>query len=245
MPHATNLSSQTQTSRMNPTFGFRWFAPEGIGSNAMFRINGKRIVLRSAISWGWWAPNGLFPTDEMARKEVLAAQSLGLNCLQFHRNIGHPNVLDEQDRLGLLRYEEPGTGSAVFPKGISDIRMAATDQTGLGGEPVTFDQKYEVEKILRMVRRDRIHPSLVVYCIVNEYNPTLTNPAAYWLFHQIREIDPSRTVVLHSGLDSRNELAMLPYSTPTIFLAENGSGYSGWWDQHTVGGQAYIRIICI
>jgi beta-galactosidase/beta-glucuronidase len=148
---------------MNPTFGFRWFAPEGIGSNAMFRINGKRIVLRSAISWGWWAPNGLFPTDEMARKEVLAAQSLGLNCLQFHRNIGHPNVLDEQDRLGLLRYEEPGTGSAVFPKGISDIRMAATDQTGLGGEPVTFDQKYEVEKILRMVRRDRSHPSLVVY----------------------------------------------------------------------------------
>ena len=32
------------------TFGFRWFAPEGIGGNALICLNGKRIVLRTAIS---------------------------------------------------------------------------------------------------------------------------------------------------------------------------------------------------
>jgi beta-galactosidase/beta-glucuronidase len=37
-------------SAMNVNFGFRWFSPEGIGTNALFRLNGRRIVLRSAIS---------------------------------------------------------------------------------------------------------------------------------------------------------------------------------------------------
>jgi hypothetical protein len=221
-------------SGMSVNFGFRWFTPEGIGSNALLRLNGRRIVLRSAISWGWWAPDGLFPNDAMAQKEVLAAQALGLNCIQFHRNLGHPNVLDQQDRLGLLRYQEPGNGEAIFGANFSTATVVPTDLSGNGGQPVTFDQQYEVEKILRMVRRDRSHPSLVVYCIQNEVNPALTNAYIWWLFHRIHEIDPSRTVVLHSGIGANNEVLMMPYSTN--FLYENGSGYSGWSDQHTVGG---------
>jgi beta-galactosidase len=39
----------------------------------------------------------------MAEREVSAAKAIGLNCLQFHRNIGKPAVLDIQDREGLLR----------------------------------------------------------------------------------------------------------------------------------------------
>ncbi len=221
-------------SGLRVNFGFRWFTPEGIGSNALLRLNGRRIVLRSAISWGWWAPNGLFPSDATAQKEVLAAQALGLNCIQFHRNLGHPNVLDQQDQLGLLRYQEPGNGQAIFGPNFSTAVVVPTDLTGDGGQPVTFDQKYEAEKILRMVRRDRSHPSLVVYCIQNEVEPALTNASIFWLFQRIREIDPSRTVVLHSGIGFHNEVLMLPYTTN--FLFENGSGYSGWWDQHTVGG---------
>jgi beta-galactosidase len=221
-------------SGMSVNFGFRWFAAEGIGSNALLRLNGRRIVLRSAISWGWWAPNGLFPSDDMARKEVTDAQALGLNCLQFHRNVGHPNVLDQQDQLGLLRYEEPGNGQAIFGPNFSSAVVVPTDLSGNGGLPLTFDQQYEAEKILRMVRRDRSHPSLVVYCIQNEVNPCLTNAYIWWLFQRIREIDPSRTVVLHSGVGANNEVMMPPYSTN--FLYENGSGYSGWSDQHTVGG---------
>jgi beta-galactosidase/beta-glucuronidase len=31
------------------TFGFRWFAPDNIGTDAILRLNGQRIVLRSAI----------------------------------------------------------------------------------------------------------------------------------------------------------------------------------------------------
>jgi hypothetical protein len=219
---------------VSANFGFRWFTPVGFGSNAMLQFNGRRIVLHSAISWGWWAPDGLFPTDAMAQKEVLAAQTLGLNCLQFHRNLGHPNVLNQQDQLGLLRYEEPGDGEAVFGTNISGADIAPTNFAGVGGAPVTFLQQYEADKILAMVKRDRSHPSLVVYDIQNEFQPCLTNASIFWLFQQIRQMDPSRTVVLHSGIGGNNEVCMLPYSTN--FLYDNGTGYSGWNDQHTVGG---------
>jgi hypothetical protein len=233
---ASAMISANTNSAMNVNFGFRWFTPVGIGTNAMLRLNGRRIVMRSAISWGWWAPNGLFPTDDMARKEVVAAQTLGLNCLNFHRNLGHQNVLDAQDQLGLLRYEEPGNGEAVFGANFSTSVVVPTDLTGNGGAPATFQQKYEADKILAMVKRDRSHPSLVIYNIQNEVNPSLSNPAIFWLFQQIRAIDPSRTVVLHSGITVWNQLLMLPYMTGNNFLYENGSGYSGWADNHTVGG---------
>ena len=35
-------------------------------------------------------------------------KKLGLNMLNFHRTIGHSNVLDYADELGLLYFEEPG-----------------------------------------------------------------------------------------------------------------------------------------
>mgnify|MGYP000019546178 CR=1 FL=1 len=41
-------------------FGFRWFEASGIGEDAVFRLNGKRIMLRSAISWSFLAGQWYF-----------------------------------------------------------------------------------------------------------------------------------------------------------------------------------------
>ena len=62
-------------------FGFRWFAPHGLGTDAVFRLNGDRIRLTSAISWGYWGLNGLWPSPDLAEKEVNQAKALGLNVL--------------------------------------------------------------------------------------------------------------------------------------------------------------------
>jgi hypothetical protein len=70
------------------TFGFRWFEPTGQGTDAMFRLNGKRIVLRTAISWGYWPINGIYPTEEMAEKQIRTAKAMGHNMLSFHRCVG-------------------------------------------------------------------------------------------------------------------------------------------------------------
>ena len=98
------LDSSEGTDTRTIAFGFRWFAPEGLGANALFRLNGRRIRIYTAISWGYWGLNGLFPVPELAEKEVTAAKALGLNCLNFHRNLAKEDVLRKHDELGLLRY---------------------------------------------------------------------------------------------------------------------------------------------
>ena len=53
------------------TFGFRWFEPTGIGKDAQLRLNGQRVMLLTAISWGYWPVGGLYATPEMAEKQNL------------------------------------------------------------------------------------------------------------------------------------------------------------------------------
>ena len=98
---ATQTLPGGETDVRSVTFGFRWYAPEGIGSNAIFRLNGRRIKLYTSISWGFWGHNGLFPTTELAEREVTQAKRLNLNCLNFHRNVGKEEVFRAHNRLGL------------------------------------------------------------------------------------------------------------------------------------------------
>jgi len=205
------------------TFGFRWFTPAGIGTNATLRLNGRRVRVFSAISWGFWGLNGLWPTPALAVKEVTQAKKLGLNCLNFHRNIGKAEVLDAQDRLGLLRYMEPGNGQMAI----------GSHKPGDRGEPSGSAETYMQEKILRMIRDARSHPSLVVYVVQNEANFDLKNPRVSALLRRMHREDPSRTIILKSGIATGGEAWMKPYDDAVYVDA--GDGYSGWWDSHTVG----------
>jgi beta-galactosidase len=228
--------------RKEKIFGFRYFDASGIGTDAILELNHQRIRLISAISWGFWGLNGLFPTPKLAEKEVKAAKQLGLNCLQFHRNIGKAEVLDEQDKLGLLRYMEPGGGFSALGK-VYDANIfgdktkndySHIDTSGKGGVPVTFAEKYMEDKIIMMIRDHRSHPSLIMYAIQNEMSPDLNNPRIFHLLKRMHQEDPSRIIVLHSGVPSEDQAWMRPWND-TIFY-DKGNGFSGWSDTHTVGG---------
>ncbi len=197
-------------------FGFRWFAPEGIGTNALFRLNGRRVRIYTAISWGYWALNGLFPTPELAEKEVLVAQQFHLNCLNFHRNLAKEEVLAIQDRRGLLRCMEPGGGMQAV---------------GRAGQPDGFAERYMQAKILGMIRANRSHPSVVEYILQNEGRPDLSNPNLERVLRMMHAADPSRSIVGCDGFASRSPQAwMEPYSDHLRNSAEGGAG--GWWDEH-------------
>ena len=200
-------------------FGFRWFAPEGIGSNAMFRLNGKRIVLRTAISWGFWPINGIFPTPELAERQIRDAKELGMNMLNFHRAIGQPLVLDKADELGLLYYQEPG---------------------GYKSADDAFSEALMREKVLRMVKRDRSHPSLVIFSLINERNqrqPFQPRERADML--AMHDLDPSRTITLSSswartpGAPEDIKAHMRPFDGEIHF--------TGWFDFHHAGGPEVWR----
>jgi hypothetical protein len=197
-------------------FGFRWFAPEGVGTNAMFRLNGRRVRIYTAISWGYWALNGLFPTPELAEKEVIVAQQLHLNCLNFHRDLAKEEVLAIQDRRGLLRCLEPGGGMQAV---------------GRAGQPDGFAERYMQAKIRGMIRAHRSHPSVVEYILQNEGRPDLSNPNLERILRMMHAEDPSRSIVGCDGFASRAPQAwMEPYSDHMRTSAEGGAG--GWWDEH-------------
>ena len=206
------------TDSARQTFGFRWFEPAGIGHDAVFRLNGKRIVMRTAISWGYWPVNGIFPTPELAEKQIRVVKEMGLNMLNFHRAIGQPIVLEKADELGLLYYEEPG-----------NYRSA-------GGDP--FAQALVREKLLRMVRRDRSHPSLVIYNMINEMGQA---PEAIVRVHErdLRDahaLDLSRAITRTSAwatgkdVDDPFKMHMRPFAD-RVYM-------NGWYDYHHAGGPA-------
>jgi beta-galactosidase len=208
--------------RMAQPFGFRWFAPEDVGKDAVFRLNGKRIVLRTAISWGFWPINGIYPTPELAEKQIRTAKELGLNMLNFHRAIGQPSVLDKADELGLLYFEEPGGY--------------------VSGDATPFAQALAREKLLRMVKRDRSHPSLVIYNMINEqwnsHGADKDKAVLDWHERDLRDahaVDPSRTVVHTSAWAGRVKMENDP-AKMHMRPFDDTVHWEGWFDYHRAGG---------
>jgi beta-galactosidase len=207
-------------------FGFRWFEVKDIDGDKQFYLNGKRIVLLTAISWGFWPVNGIAPSDELAKKQIMAAKKLGMNMLNFHRAIGNENVLNYADELGLLYFEEPGgnqyPANMFYPK----------DEAGK--KQANFYFATRNEKLFRMIKRDRSHPSLIIYNLHNERGaePQLEDSTQMQLAHHL---DETRIITYNSsngsikmGPDPRFKLHLFPYDTTF-------KNY-GWFDQHHAGG---------
>ena len=234
-PHLYHLRLQWKAAHAIDTrvvrFGLRWFAAEGIGKNAMFRLNGRRIKLYTAISWGYWGYNGLFPTPELARREVVAAKALGLNSLSFHRNVGKPEVLDIQDELGLTRTMEPGAGRMAIGKALkAGEHLSPAD---------AFSRDFMVSKCKAMVRALRSHPSLVHYTLQNEVTTELNNPDVEAVLRAMHELDPSRSVILNDGFVGRGaaQAMFLPYDDH--YYRSDVEKAGGWWVNHQGAGDQW------
>ena len=84
--------------------------------------------------------------------------------------------MDAGDRLGLLRYEEAGNGRRAVGGPSTDVSTTGpVDTSGKGGETSDFAMRYEEEKLFRMVKRDRSHPSLIATGIPVANSRTFTN----------------------------------------------------------------------
>lgn len=230
---SASIPSEAHSDR-STTFGFRWFTAKGVGSNAMLTLNGRRIVVKSAISWGWWAPNGMFPDEAAAERDVASVKALGLNCIQNHRHMPKPVALNAFDHAGLMWFCEPGGGCMTYNNdpGVPPYPAGPVDTSGNGGEPSTFYNRYEEYKVLSMIKTDRSHPSVIVWNLQNEAVVGLNNPKLFYTLRKMRDADPSRIIVSQSGIPRNDEAWMLPYSSD--IKAEPGSA-AGWADAHTAG----------
>jgi hypothetical protein len=219
-------------SDRSTTFGFRWLDVKGLGTDAKLYLNDRRIVPRSSISWGFWAPNGIFPDEAAAEREIAAMKALGLDSLQNHRHMPKAVVLDAFDRVGFLRYCEAGGGVFTFQSAQSEPPCTSV-QVHYDGKPVELDflNRYQLDKELAMIRAFRSHPCVSLWTLQNETDPDVNNPRMRYALERMREADPSRIIALKSGVSPDKQVWSLPYRD--TWQVDGGTGYSGWWDAHT------------
>ena len=247
-----HIHPETHAETRTVPFGFRWFAPVGIGpasgsQAALFRLNGRRIKIYTAISWGFWGLNGLFPTPELAEKEVAQAKNLNLNCLNFHRNVGKEDVFRAHDRLGLLCYMEPGGGklSIATPAPTASGEGAIANPGGVLAKPPSnadkFAQRFLLAKCVAMVRAFRSHPSLIQYTLQNEIIADLKNPTVFEVLTTMHQEDPSRMVVLNDGFSPPPRSAAQVWYEPyrDRIHRSDEQKWAGWWNNHQGAGDQW------
>ncbi len=222
-PNLYDLSVTLGSDSDSRRFGFRWFEVRDVNGDRQFYLNGKRIVLRTAISWSFWPENGIMPSDELARRQVEAAKGLGLNMLNFHRGIGQNAVFRWADELGLLYWEEPGGNQ--YP-------ISLFDDDNLQSR---FYFAYRNEKLRRMILRDRSHPSLIIYNMHNERGAS-PQKQDYEQMAMGHRLDPTR-ILVYNSCNGKN-----PEGTPDAHFKTHLMPYdttfrdTGWWDNHHAGG---------
>ena len=162
--------------------GFRDFRVE----NGHFRLNGRRIFLRCAHT-GQQDPIGIrvaydpdWPLDD-----IRMMKAMGFNSIRFFQALGYRRQLEFCDEYGFLVYEEARGGWLI------DYAAGA------------YEQRRD-NVIGEMILRDRNHPSVVMWGLLNE-SPWAIYPNSAEFNHAsgslalIRSLDDSRVVMLSSG----------------------------------------------
>jgi len=156
--------------------GFRDFRFE----RGAFRLNGRRIYLRCSHT-GNCCPVGLeLPhAPDLLRRDLLLAKTMGFNAIRFIAGIAKRHQLDLCDEIGLMVYEE------------SYAAWCLADSPQMA-------ERYDAS-VLGMVRRDRNHPSVTIWGLLNETPDGPVFRQAVGVLPRLRALDDSRLVMLNSG----------------------------------------------
>ncbi len=169
-----------------------------------FWLNGEPFVQRLVLDQGYY-PGGLMTAGsaEALRQDVEVARALGFNGARKHQKVEDPLWLYYADVFGFLVWSEMPSFQAHSPD--AERRLAA--------------------EWAEVVRRDRGHPSVVVWVPANEsfglqqVDPAVRSSFLVRLYELTRELDSTRPVVSNDGWEHAiTDLCTLhDYSRPGDF----------------------------
>jgi beta-galactosidase len=184
-----------------------------------FLLNGQHIkLLGMCVHHDGGAVGAAVPVEVWERRLKLL-KAMGCNAIRCSHNPPAPEFLDLCDRLGLLVMDE------AF-----DEWTEAKGQ--LHGSYATLFNEWSKPDLLAMLRRDRNHPSIILWSIGNEI-PEQSNPRGVAIARTLAGIchaeDPSRPVT--SACDNVHA----PKPTEPDFIAAldiAGYNYVDRWGPH-------------
>jgi len=170
------ITGQT-VDRADTTFGVRRIEVDATNG---FRLNGALVKLKGGCVHHDNGPLGSAAIDRAEERRVELLKANGFNAIRTSHNPPSPAFLDACDRLGVLVIDE------------------AFDQWEAAKNPEDYHRffaEWSERDLLSMIRRDRNHPSVVIWSIGNEIHERFSRPD---LARRLRDLahgcDPSRPV---------------------------------------------------
>ncbi|WP_108398346.1 glycoside hydrolase family 2 protein [Devosia submarina] len=161
------------------SFGFRTVETR----DGQILLNGKPIYMRGALDQDYY-PEGIYstPSLEFLEDQARKAKHLGLNLLRCHIKVPDPRYYEVADRFGLLVWTEIPNVASFTTQSAQRLRDTMTS----------------------ILERDRNHPSIIAWTIINEdWGTRLVENAEHrqWLkdtYDWLKAEDPTRLVVDNS-----------------------------------------------
>jgi beta-galactosidase len=147
-------------------------------ANRGFFLNGKPVKIKGTCNHQDFAGVGVALPDRIHEFRVQKLKEMGANAMRFSHNVMAPELLDACDRLGIL---------------------VMAENRHLGDSPEIIN---ELESL---VRRDRNHPSIVLWSISNEEKEQGSDLGARQggaMVKLIRQLDNTRpiTAAMNNGI---------------------------------------------
>ncbi len=146
-------------------------------------VNGRKIMLRGVNRHEWHPRRGRALTPQDMLDDVLLMKRHNLNTVRTSHYPPHPHFLDLCDEHGLYVIDE--CDHEAHGMGM----LGPTRRHELATDPAWRDA--HLDRMRRMVQRDRNHPSVIIWSLGNEspYGPNIRAMADL-----ARQLDPTRPI---------------------------------------------------
>jgi hypothetical protein len=174
---ATASGAGPISHRASARFGFRDFR---VGSDGYFRLNGRRLFLKSCHTVNNFpVAIGMPHKPELMSRELLYAKAMGFDMVRFLGGPPLPEQLRICDEIGLMIYSEPRASWCLQ----DSPKMAER-----------FDRS-----VSQLILRDRNHPCITIWGLLNETGDGPVSRHAAESLPLVRKLDPTRLVLVNSG----------------------------------------------
>lgn len=151
-----------------------------INERGVLTLNGKRLVIRGTDRHDFCPKSGRYVPVERMREEILLMKRLNFNAVRTSHYPDNVNWYDLCDELGMYLVDETNVETHGYEAGLSG---------SMDWAPAFL------ERAMRMVLRDKNHPSVILWSLGSESGADANQAAMYgWM----KEYDKTRYVAYES-----------------------------------------------